>query len=208
MAVVREWLASASNPIELLDVSRAAGDRSLLWLQVTTRSPMGALAHETGGVLVDDGWVRVLGSGHERLPRAIDTWNVLDAGRAPRAPGMLLVGDDAVGGFFAVNGGAIGDQLGHVFYFAPDELAWTPVTESYSEWLCWLMSGDLERFYDGLRWPGWRDDVARLGGDRAFSVCPPLWAEGPAIGERSREPVPIDELWMLHTVEFPKQLSR
>jgi hypothetical protein len=46
-----------------------------------------------------------------------------------------------------------------------------------------------------LRWPGWEHDVATLDGDQAFSVYPPLWAEGPPIAERSRKGVPVDELF-------------
>lgn len=208
MDLVREWLSDASNPVVVLDGSRHAGERSLLALQISSRSPMGGLALETGGLLVDGGWVRVLGSGNARLPRAIDAWNALDDDGGHRSRGMMLVGDDAVAGFFAVNGGAIDGPLGHVYYFAPDTLAWSDIAESYSAWLHWLFHGDLEDFYQGLRWPGWREEIESLGGDRAYSVYPFLWAEGPAIGERSRRDIPIDELWGLNTVEFPKQLGR
>ncbi|UUU44910.1 DUF2625 domain-containing protein [Streptomyces sp. NBC_00162] len=37
------------------------GRRCLLQMQVTGRSVLGALALHTGGLLVDDGWVRVFG---------------------------------------------------------------------------------------------------------------------------------------------------
>jgi hypothetical protein len=207
MELIREWITEATNSVTVLDCDHESGRRSLLALQVTSRSPMGALALETGGLLVDGGWVRVYGSGHSRLARAIDSWNRLGAGEEPRAQGVLFVGDDAVGGFFAINGGGIEGELGHVFYFGPDSLAWTEVADSYSAWLCSLFTGDLDAFYQGERWAGWRDDVGRLAGDRGFSVYPPLWASGPAIGERSRRAVPVDELWNLHFVEYPKQIG-
>jgi len=38
---------------------------ALVAVQVTTRSPMGAIIYETGGILVDHGWIRILGSGCE-----------------------------------------------------------------------------------------------------------------------------------------------
>ena len=54
-------------------------ENALLYLQVTTRSTLGALAYDTGGILVDNGWLRWLGSGHEKLPRTINDGT-------PRAP--------------------------------------------------------------------------------------------------------------------------
>ena len=99
-----EWLAQASNSVELLTCSEADGARCLEAVQVTSRSPMGALAHSTGGMLVDEGWIRVLGAGGPRLTRSLASWNSLPGGKE-RLPGALLVGDDAIGGFFALNGG-------------------------------------------------------------------------------------------------------
>jgi hypothetical protein len=204
---VHEWIAKATNAVEVLPADRAAGERALLALQVTSRSPLGAIALETGGLLIDGGWIRVLGSGHERLPRAIDTWNGL--GGAPRRlPGALLVGDDAVGGFFAWNGDGLPGERGHVLYLAPDTLRWESVAESYSAWLWNLLTMDTARFYEGSRWTTWRDDARTLPGDCGFSVQPFLWAAGPPVDDRSRRAVPIAELWGLHAVDLPRQLGR
>src|ERR1700754_4174883 len=82
--LVRQWLAQSSRPIELLPPSERNGE-VLVGLQVTTRSPVGAIAYETGGILVDHGWLRILGSGHPKLPRDIAEWN------AGRSSGYLLV---------------------------------------------------------------------------------------------------------------------
>lgn len=72
-------------------------------------------------MLVDDGWLRWLGSGHPKLTRALNDWN------SPRTDGAFyLVGDDAAGGFFAINGGAFGDNVGSVYYWAPDNLDGNP----------------------------------------------------------------------------------
>ncbi len=208
MALVRGWIAEAKNHVEVLDVERAAGERALVALQVTTRSPMGAIALETGGLLIDHGWVRVLGGGHPRLPRAIHDWNRMEAGRAQRLQGAILVGDDAVGGFFALNGGGLGKPLGHVFYLSPTTARWEDIAPSYTEWLTGTMSGNLSEFYEGMRWPGWEREIGKLGGDQGYSVYPFLWAKGPEVGKRSRRAVPIAELWVLHAQEFPKQLGR
>jgi hypothetical protein len=196
IALVRSWIAQAKHPVEPLQVDRAAGEQALVALQITSRSPMGALALETGGVLVDHGWVRVLGGGSSRLPRSIPSWNGMAEGR-PRMPGALIVGDDVVGGVFAVNGGALDDAPGSVHYLAPDTLAWEPIAASYSEWLVKMLTADLAKFYEGWRWPGWERDVTDLPGDRGYLLYPFPSTTGPAFAERHRGAVPLEELWGL-----------
>ena len=64
----------------------------LVALQVTTRSPMGAIAFETGGLLFDHGWLRLLGSGSMRLEGDLARWNGLGASALVEAfEGALLV---------------------------------------------------------------------------------------------------------------------
>ncbi|WZB72845.1 DUF2625 family protein [Achromobacter xylosoxidans] len=74
LPLVQSWVAEARTSCEILPPSERSGD-VLHRLQVTTRSPMGAVAHGTGGLLIDGGWLRVLGSGHPRLTRDIASWN-------------------------------------------------------------------------------------------------------------------------------------
>jgi hypothetical protein len=169
ITLVRSWIAGAKNHAELLPVDRSAGERALVALQVTSRSPLGAIALETGGILIDHGWLRVLGGGHPRLRRAIHEWNGISAGHpVKRLPGAIIVADDAVGGFFALNCGGLSGALGHVFYFPPTSLDWEDVAPSYSDWLVGLLHGDLVSFYEGMRWTGWErlyvEDLPRRPG--------------------------------------------
>ena len=134
--LVQSWLGEATNAVEVLPPSESARGEALVATQVTTRSPMGAVIYETGGLLVDHGWLRVLGSGHPRLPRSLPGWNLGRCWRDPDAPApFLLIADDTVGGFFALNGGALGEERGNVYYFAPDSLAWETLGAGYSDFL-------------------------------------------------------------------------
>lgn len=207
--VVRQWIGRAKAHVEVLSVDRTAGEKALLALQLTSRSPMGAIALETGGLLIDHGWVRVLGGGNSRLPRTIQEWNRLDGSNAnPRLPGTILVADDVLGGFFALNGGGLKGARGHVFYYSPQTLEWEDVADSYSGWLSGIMMGNLDSFCEGMRWPGWQREVEIMSGDRAISVYPFLFTSGSNISTRSRKPVPIEELWGLYVEDFPTQLLR
>ncbi len=196
--IVESMIARATNRVELLAADRGAFP-TLLGIQVTTRSPMGAIAYQSGGLLVDRGWIRILGAGHARLPRDLARWNFPSGDPSvARLPGSFLVADDAIGGFFALNGGAFQGPPGHVFYLAPDTLAWEDMGRGYTDFLNFVLVGDLARFYEGQRWRGWEHEVEALAGDRAFHFYPFLSAscEG-GIDARSRRAVPVEELWGL-----------
>jgi hypothetical protein len=81
---------------------------------VTTKSTLGAIAFETGGIQID---------------RGLAGWS------EGRAQGHLLVADDAAGGCFSINGGGLGDDVGAVYYWAPDILQWEPLGISYTAFL-------------------------------------------------------------------------
>ncbi|WP_211302093.1 DUF2625 domain-containing protein [Chitinophaga niastensis] len=198
--LVQKWIKAATNHIEVLPKDSARADHALYLTQVTTRSPMGAIIHETGGLLVDHGWIRVLGSGHEKLNRSLPAWN---KGKSytneGEQPGFLLIADDVLGGFFAINAGGLSSQgIGSVFYFAPDNLEWENMEIGYSDFITFCCSGDLKQFYQDFRWTGWEDDVAKMSGTQGMSFFPFLFTkEGKDINNTSKKPVPVEELWTL-----------
>jgi hypothetical protein len=143
------------------------------------------------------------------LPRSLPDWNI---GRTTEKigeyPTFVLVADDALGGFFAINDGAFGEDRGNVYYFAPDTLEWESLEKGYTEFINFCLNGDLERYYEGYRWNGWEGEASTLAGDKAFSIYPPLWAKGPSISERDRRPIPLAELYSLYVGEFQTNESR
>ena len=198
--LVQQWICEASNPVEVLpppdDKTR---QQALVDAQVTTRSPMGAIIYESGGILVDHGWLRILGSGHPRLPRSLPLWNFRRSFSASgERPSFVLVADDVVGGFFAIDGGGLGLEMGKVCYHAPDTLVWENIGKGYSDFLVWCFSGDLAKYYENARWSGWKEELPTLNGDQAFSIYPPLSAETLPIDERSRGLVSVAEIYEFH----------
>lgn len=187
---IRAWAGAAPHHVEVLPCPPEAGQRTLEALQVTTRSPLGALAYHTGGVLVDHRWLRILGAGCDRLPRALDGWNGLESGTRRFDQGML-VGDDVLGGFFAWF-----DEPRSIHYFGPDSLKWDDLQLGDTDWLASMLSDRLAPFYAALRWDGWERDVAALQPDEGMHVYPPLVMR--MDGPRSRRAVPFDELWHVH----------
>ncbi|RAJ11180.1 uncharacterized protein DUF2625 [Chitinophaga skermanii] len=185
--LVQEWIESATHTIEVLPVEKQVAEDALLHLQVTTRSPMGAIVYETGGIFVDHGWIRILGAGHPKMQRSIDSWNQAGSG-------YLMVADDVVGGHFAINAGGLGDDQGKMYFFDPAGLRWEPMDISYSEFLVFCFEGDIAAFYQDLRWTGWEVDVQAIDGNHVFSFFPFLWTkEGENINEVSRKVITVKE---------------
>ncbi len=206
--LVQDWIKKAKNKVAILPADTARAKDALLKLQVTTRSPMGALVYETGGLLIDDGWIRILGSGSEKLKRSLPRWNkgksFKDYGEPPA---FLLIADDAIGGFFLLNGGALGKDAGKIYYFSPDNLEYEPLGIGYTDFLHFCFNSDLEKFYQGNRWTGWRNDVSGLEGDNVFNFYPFLWTkEGKDINKNSRKIIPVEEQYQVN-IDFRKQLG-
>src|SRR5262245_35818234 len=198
-----EWLRKrareAEVPCEILPPS-AERESVLLDVQVTTHSTLGALAYDTGGLFIDDGWLRLLGSGHHRLTRTLAGWN------AGRAEGFYLVGDDAAGGFFALNGGALGPETGSVYYWAPDDLEWEGLGLGFTDFVGTFLTNTIATFYEQLRWPTWHDDVRNLQGDRCFFFYPFLWTRQGSLEGSHRSTVPVSEAFDMK-VDILRQLS-
>lgn len=206
--LVQEWIDSAKNKVEILSCDTGKAKDALYKTQVTTRSPMGAIIYSTGGLLIDDGWIRILGGGHQRLNRTLPDWNKgKSLNEFGEAPAFLLIADDAIGGFFAINGGQFGNDMGKVYYLSPDNLEWEGLDLSYSDFLEFCFNGNLDDFYKDLRWENWRDEVAKLDGNMAYNCYPLLWTkEGKDINKVSRKAVPVQEQYEVN-LSFREQLG-
>lgn len=189
--LIRQWASEADIPVELLPPS-VGRENVLLSLQVTTRSPLGAIAYETGGILVDDGWLRILGSGHGKLGRNIVTWN------EGRAEGFLLVADDVLGGFFAINGGALGADQGKLYYLAPETLAWEALEIGYMAFVEWAFTRQLRQFYGRQSGDAQEFDELPLPGDLCLNFYPFLWTQEGSLKSSSRRAIPVEEQWALN----------
>lgn len=184
--LLRAAVAAAPYPVDVLPADPARSAACLAGLEVTTRSVLGAVVAHSGGLLIDHGWLRVLGGGHPGLP---------DVATA-RVSG--LVAADVLGGQFCWRPARPGAEP-TVQYFAPDSLAWEDLELGYGRWLHVMLAGGATSFYAALRWPGWAAEVAPIGLDQGISLMPPPWtAEGKDLSAVSRRPVPMAELVALH----------
>jgi hypothetical protein len=211
-----EMITGSQVDVKVLPGNPAECAPTLLQLQVTTRSWLGAVTMSTGGLVADHGWLRIYGgSGASSGLPGLAGVNGFPARPDPdwRPAFGLVIAHDVLGGVYALNlaepaaWGRPG-EVGQVVYFAPDSMAWEALGMGHGAWLSWIISGGLEQFYQGLRWPGWEAESASLSLDQGIAVFPFLWsAEAHQdLAATSRRPVPMPELLALHG-EFHRQLG-
>ncbi len=196
--LLQQWIAESPRPVEVLPGERDVAAATLTTLQVTTHSTLGALAWETGGILLNYGWLRILGAASDRMRDGLLAWNGLATDSVPDLiPHAFMVAHDVAGGFFAMDGGAFGTTARQVHYFAPGTLKWENLALAFTDFVHWALTGDLDKFYADIRWPGWEQEVAQMTGDQGFSFWPMLWSAEGKSPERSRRVVPQCEVWKL-----------
>ncbi|MFG1842069.1 DUF2625 family protein [Micromonospora sp. NPDC049175] len=191
-------VGAAPYPVEVLaaDPERAAA--CLAALGITTRSWLGAVVANSGGLLIDHGWLRVLGGGHDGLPEV--------AAEMARGAARLVVAFDVMGGRFAWLPAQPGVKP-TVHYFGPEDLTWQDLELGYGDWLEAMLAGAMTKFYEGLRWPGWEAEVASVALDHGIHTLPPPWTrEGKDLSAVSRKPIRFAELVSVHQ-EFARQLG-
>lgn len=100
------------------------GEESLLALQVTTRSAMGAITYNCSKLKLYGGWLTIIGAGcgGGSASYSIGEWSAFCAMQLGIPPGLVLVAYDCVGGFFFLNGGALPAHIpvGQICYLPPD----------------------------------------------------------------------------------------
>ncbi len=197
--LVLDWLKNAKNHYEILDKDYKRAKQELVNAQVTTHSPLGAVIYETGGILIDYGWLRILGSGNSKLDRGVMEWNKGKTYQEiDEKPGFLLVADDIVGGYFAINAGAIGHAIENIYYLAPDTLKWENLECGYSDFLYWTFTGNLEQFYKNVRWKNWRKDIKKADGNQTILFYPFFWTqEGQDIEKLNKKLISTEEHYRL-----------
>jgi Protein of unknown function DUF2625 len=206
--VVKQWIDSATNKVEVLPVDTTKAKDALYKTQVTTRSIMGAIVYSTGGILIDNGWIRILGSGCSKMQRTLPGWN---KGKAFKEfgdpPAFFLVADDAAGGYFAINYGSFGNDIDSIYYLSPDDLQWEALGMNYEDFIWFCFTGDLKKFYSGIKWSTWQKDIQTLKADEVFHIYPPLWSkEGKDVEKSFRKPVPAEEEFS-YTFELRKKMG-
>lgn len=185
---------NATNKVTILPAIAPDAKKAISELQQSTRLPLGAVVYHTGGIIIDDGWIRVLGSGHPLLKRSLPQWNK----NKSIGKKFTLIADDVIGGYYMLNNGELGTDTGKVYYLSPKSLSRQPLSMDYSQFLQFCFSGDLNKFYTGLRWKTWREDVKAVDMGTVYIFLPFLWANNSQnIDKAIRRTISVEEKYFL-----------
>ena len=105
--------------------------------------------------------MRLKPEGFSSIRGGCDSWGVVTTiylpapiryleNKADRVARAILVADDVIGGFFAINQGAFGADE-DMYYWAPDRLQWEPIGFDFSFFFRWSLTGALADFYQHYR---------------------------------------------------------
>ncbi len=177
---------AAPYPVQVLPADPARARQCLTRMEISDRSWLGALVLNTGGLAIDHGWLRVLGSGCPQLPDVVS--------ESKPEHGLVVVAYDVLGGHFiwaSVDPGA----KPTIHYFGPDTLEYQDVELGYAQWLHAMLTGWMTDFYANLRWPGWEAEVQTVPLHMAIQTDPPpSTQEGRDLRRAARNVVGLKEL--------------
>lgn len=207
--MINRWIASSKTKVTVLSKESNRADSAILQCQLSTDNVLGAIVYNSGGLLIDDGWIRILGSGCKEMDRGLHQWNKgkskINSGELPN---FVLVADDAIGGLFAINTGGIDEMhLNKVFYFGPNSLKWETIGLTYEQFVVFCMTQDVRDFYHDFKWKGWENEVQQLGPNQVVSAYPLLWTKDGKELKKNRKVTPIQKLWDTYAAKH-KELTR
>ncbi|GIH03992.1 hypothetical protein Rhe02_20590 [Rhizocola hellebori] len=181
-----ECVGAAPYPVQVLPADPSRARECLARLEISERSWLGAVTLNSGGLTIDHGWLRVLGSGTD-----LQT-DVVSASKPEQ--GLVLVAYDVLGGHFTWTAAEPGAPP-TIHYFALDTLEYEDLERGYADWLHAMLSGAMTEFYSSLRWTGWEAESAAARLDQGIHVFPPpSTVEGKDLNHVSRDVIPLKEL--------------
>ena len=84
--------------------------------------------------------------------------------------------------------------LKNIYYLSPDDLKWEAMDMTYEDFIWFCFTGDINKFYEGIKWNSWQKDIQTLNSDDVFNFYPPLWSkEGKDEKKRVKQPIPAEE---------------
>lgn len=157
-------------------------------LGIPSKTVLYSVVSNSNGIIIDN-WIRIWGQ-DSSLNNGLFYYN---SKFKDYISGMILVACDVVGGLFAINITRFNDN-NLIWYFAPDTLDWECLNMKYNEFLAWTFQGNIDEFYETMRWKNWEEDVKGLDINKAILVYPFLWAKECDIENSTKKLVAIDEI--------------
>lgn len=178
------------------------GQRECEKLNISNDLVLASVVKNCNGISIDN-WIRILGQGNQ-IRNGVLYYNTLLLDDSC-LNGMFIVGNDVVGGIFAINTSKFGIDKYMVWYFAPDTLEWESLGMKYADFIAWAVQGNINEFYESMRWCTWKNDCKKIHSDFGCLIYPFLWAKECDINTATKKSVSFDELMKLN-FDYSKKL--
>lgn len=194
----------SNKEVYVFDGEKNVGIKETEILGLDKESFLSAVILYTSGICIDN-WVRIIGqNSFDR--RGIVLYNK-DSSDKELMEKLLIVGQDIVGGIFAINNGKFKEGINQIWYFAPDTLEWECLDMDYNELLTWVLSENIDKFYANMRWDNWREDCRLVGFDEVILIYPFLWSRECDLRTISKKTVAFEELSSLN-FDLAKKINK
>ncbi len=191
--------AKATNNVRIIPTDTTRGAFALFRGKYELNSTLAAFVFNCGGMMVDNGWLRVIGSGSAEFNRGIVEWN--NGKCKPDKDGVkfLMIADDVVGGFFALYLTPTSNfEKAMVYYQGPNDREWVSTGLDYPAFLNFCFTGEVEMFYNNYHWTGWQEEIRMINNNQTISCYPEFWLEGAKDTKLKRRVIPVQRLWELY----------
>lgn len=196
---ILEWQSQSKNQVRMIPADTTRAAFTLFRGNYELTSTLAAFVYHSGGMMVDNGWLRVLGSGSKDFNRGIFEWNKDKYVWGPDSIAYLMIADDVVGGFFALfmtPHTELDDAF--VYYQGPNDRHWVSTGLDYDGFLQFCFFGEIKMFYNNYRWDGWKEEIHLINSNQTISCYPQYWREGARDTKLKRRVIPVQRLWELY----------
>lgn len=187
---IYDLISESSKEICVFEGNESVGYMELKRMNIRSLSTLGAIVISSSGISIDN-WLRIVGQ-ENSARKGILSYNEYQKNVVMEK--MTIIGQDVVGGLFAINIGKYQEGLKKVWYFAPDTLQWECMDMNYAEFIAWAIQGDTDGFYSSMRWEGWKEDCSKAEFDEMILIYPSLWSNECNLETAAKKIVSSDEL--------------
>lgn len=192
---IKQMLYESKHEMIIFEGTIDAGQSECEKLSIPKDSVLATVVKNCSGIYIDN-WIRILGQGNEKQ-NGVMHYNCCLLEHSI-IKGMFIVANDVVGGIYAINISGFETDKNKIWYFAPDTLEWESLGMKYLDFIAWAAQGNLNDFYEAMRWDEWRNDCKKLEFNTCYLIYPFLWAKECDINTASKKIVLLDELISLN----------
>jgi hypothetical protein len=140
----------------------------------------------TGGIIINNGMIRIFGSGSKELNR-----NLFDVNKDITE--HLIVADDVFGGIFSID-----IKSKNMKYYAPDTQEWEDMEIDLGQFIWWVFNGDLNMYYESFLWDDFKKEIKNVDSNMAYLFYPFPFTEEFDINTCSKKIIPYKEVHKIY----------